>query len=94
MTRAEFETIDFEALMEWAIENLNDVTHEDTLKEFAKEKLENDDFGMVLHIINAVWDNPYGTEYYLYDYSMGTLETPTPITDKEDIEDLIDLEEE
>lgn len=94
MTRTEFEIMDFKDLMEWAIENLKDVTHEDTLKEFAKEKLENDDFGMVLHIINAVWDNPYNTEYYLYDYSMGTLETPTPITDKEDIEDLIDFEEE
>ena len=31
---------------------------------------------------------------YLYDRSMGTLETPTPITCKEDLEDYIDFEEE
>ena len=94
MTREQFENMSFDELMEWANENLDDITHEEILKEFAMEKLQNDDFNMALHIINAIYDNPYDTEWYRYDYNMGTLETPTPITDKEDIEDLIDFENE
>ena len=94
MTRKQFESMSFENLMEWAVEKLDGITTEDTLKDFAMEKLQNDDFGMALHIINAIYDNPYNTEWYRYDYCMGTLETPTPITEKEDIEDLIDFEDE
>lgn len=93
MTRAEFNTMDFESLMVWATENLNDITIEEILKEFAIKKLQEDNFGLAAHIISAIYNNPYDTEYYLYDYSMGTLETPTPITEKEDIEHLIDFEE-
>ena len=89
MTRKEFETMSFEDFIEWAKENLDDVTDEEILKEFAIEKLQDDNFIMALHIINAIYNNPYDTEYYRYDYSMGILETPTPITDKEDLEDLI-----
>lgn len=94
MTRKEFETMSFEDFIEWANENLDYVTDEEILKEFAIEKLQEDNFGMALHIINAIYDNPYVTEYYRYDYSMGTLETPTPITDKEDLEDLIFFDDE
>ena len=94
MTREQFENMSFDELMEWANENLDDITHEEILKEFAMEKLQDDDFNMVLHIVNAIYDNSYDTEWYRYDYNMGTLETPTPITDKEDIEDLIDFENE
>lgn len=94
MTRKEFEDMDFEEVIEWAYENLDDITDEEILKEFAIEKIQNDDFHMGLHIINAIYNNPYSTEYYRYDYSMGTLETPTPIADKEDIEDLINFEDE
>lgn len=89
MTRKEFEAMSFEDFIEWANENLDNVTDEEILKEFAMEKLQDDDFGMALHIINAIYNNPYDTEYYRYDYSMGRLETPTPITEKEDLEDLI-----
>lgn len=94
MTRKEFETMSFEDFIEWANENLDDVTDEEILKEFAINKLQNDDFNMALHIINAIYNNPYNTEYYRYDYCMGTLQTPTPITDKEDLEDLIFFDDE
>jgi hypothetical protein len=47
---------------------------------------------MALHILNAVYNNKYDTEVYMYDYSMGTLETPTPIVDKEDLEPYIDFD--
>jgi hypothetical protein len=94
MTRERFEAMSFDELMEWAYENLDDVTDEETLKQFAMCKLEDDDFGMALHIINAIYDNPYSPEWYRYDYCMGRLQTPSPIADKEDIEDLIFFEDE
>lgn len=94
MTRKKFEAISFDNLMIWAYMNLDDVTDEETLKEFAMEKLQDDNFGMALHIINAIYENPYDTEWYRYDYSMGTLQTPSPIVDKEDIEDLIFFDDE
>ena len=67
MTRKEFETMSFEDFIEWAKENLDDVTDEEILKEFAIEKLQDDNFNMALHIINAIYNNPYDTEYYRYD---------------------------
>lgn len=94
MTRAEFEAIEFDELIELMYENSYDVTSEETLKSFAMDKLQDDDFGMALYIINAIYNNPYDTEWYRYDYSMGTLQTPSPITDKEDVEDLIDFGDE
>lgn len=94
MTRAEFEAIEFDELIELMYENSYDVTNEETLKGFAINKLQDDNFGMALHIINAIYKNPYDTEWYRYDYSMGTLQTPSPITSKDDVEDLIDFGDE
>lgn len=94
MTRKEYEDMSFEEFMEWADEHIDDVKSEEILKDYAMSELRGDSFNMVLHIINAIYENPYSTEWYRYDYSMGTLETPTPITDKEDVEDLIDFEDE
>lgn len=94
MTRAEFENMSFEDLMEYAKKNLNEVTDEETLKQYASENLEDDNFSMVLHIIESIYNNPYNTEFYRYDYSMGIFETPTPITEHSDIEDLIDFDDE
>jgi hypothetical protein len=89
MTREEFEAIEFDELIELMYENFDIITSEETLKSFAMDKLQDDDFGMALHIINAIYENPYDTEWYRYDYSMGTLETPEPITCNEDVDDLI-----
>lgn len=92
MTRAQFEFMEFEDLMEWAVAELNEVTEEDTLIAYAKDSLEKDDLGIVIHILTAIYENPWSTTYYRYDYTAGTFDTPTPICDKEDIMDLIDLE--
>lgn len=91
MTRAVFEKIDFDELLEWLNEYSDVITDEDMLKEFAIDRLHDDNFGLALHIINAIYENPYDTEWYRYDYNMGTLETPCPITSKEDVEDLVDF---
>ena len=95
MTRAEYETMTLDEVIEWAWENLDDVTTEEALLEFAKKKIDDDNLYMAIHILNAIYDSEESYNgYYLYDYSMGTLETPTPITCRDDFEHLIDFDEE
>lgn len=95
MTKAEYEAMSFEELMDWAYENLDDITTEETLISFAKSKLDDDNLGVALHVLNAIYESDCPEDsYYRYDYSMGTLETPCLITEKEDIEDLIFFDDE
>jgi len=95
MTKTEFEEMTLDELLEWANENINDITYEDTLIEFAKHKIDDDNIYMAIHILGAIYNSEEAyNNYYLYDYSMGTLETPTPITCKEDLEPYIDFDDE
>lgn len=94
MTRKQFEALDFDEFMEWARETIEDVTDEDTLIQFVKDKIDDDSFNVAIHVLTAIWENGLpDVEDWRYDYSMGTCETPTPITCKEDLEDLIDFTE-
>ena len=94
MKREQFEDMSLDELTQWAFDNIDDVHFEDTLLEMAKREIDKDNIQIALHILNAVYESdcPDGS-YYIYDRSMGTLETPTPITCKEDLEDYIDFEE-
>ena len=94
MKREQFEEMSFEELLEWAYDNIDDIHSEETLLEMVKHEINEDSLRMALHILQAVYESdcPDGS-YYIYDRSMGTLETPTPITCKEDLEDYIDFEE-
>lgn len=95
MTKAEFENMTLDEVIEWAYENLADVTTEETLLMFAKEKIDDDNIYMAYHILKAIYESGEAyCDYYLYDYSMGTLDTPTPITCKDDFEAYIDFEDE
>ena len=95
MTRTEFEEMTLDEVLEWAWEDMYDLTTEDTLIDFAKQKLDDNNIYMALHILNAIYDSPESYNgYYLYDYGMGTLETPRPITCKEDLEPYIDFDDE
>ena len=95
MKREQFDNMSFEELLEWAYDNIDDIHSEETLKEMVKHEVDEDSFQMALHILSAIYegDCPDGS-YYIYDRSMGTLETPTPIICKEDLEDYIDFDEE
>ena len=94
MTKQQFDEMTLEELIEWAYENLSDVTTEDILLDFAKSKIDDDNIYLAIHVLQAVWNSGESFNgYYLYDYSMGTLETPTPVTCKEDLEHLIDFED-
>ena len=95
MKRENFEALTFDELVEWAYDHLDDVHSEEGLIAMAKHEIDEENLQMAVHILNAVYESdcPDGS-YYLYDRSMGTLETPTPITCKEDLEDYIDFDEE
>jgi hypothetical protein len=95
MKREQFEAMTLDELLEWASENVDDLTTEDVLIEFAKKKIDDSSFNVAMHILAAIWESEEAyKDYYIYDYNMGTLETPTPITCKEDLEDYIDFDEE
>ena len=95
MKREQFEAMTLDELLEWANENINDLTSEEVLIQFAKEKIDDDNIYMAMHILSAIYNSEEAyNDCYLYDYNMGTLETPTPITCKEDLENYIDFDEE
>lgn len=95
MTRTEFEAMSLDELIEWANENISDLTSEEILIQFAKDKIDDDNLSLAMHVLSAIYNSEEAyDDCYLYDYSMGTLDTPTPITCKEDLEHLIDFEDE
>ena len=88
MKREEYNNKDFEEVMEQLNEEKDDITTYETLKDFAKEKIENDDLLVAIHILEALQNDD--AEWYEYDYCMGTCQTPSGITKKEDITHMID----
>ena len=88
MTRLEFEEKPFEDVMSQLNEELDEITTLDTLKSFAKSKIDEGNYFLAIHIIKALRDGR--DEYWWdYDYCMGTLDTPIPLTEKADVEYLI-----
>lgn len=92
MTRQEFESKSFEEVMEQLNEECDSITTIDILKEFIKEKIDSDDLYLVCHLCNAIWNDPDlgDSDWYLYDYCMGTLNTPVCVSKKEHVEHLIE----
>ena len=88
MTKQEFQTKSFDEVLEQLNEERDDITTYETLKEFAIEKINSDDIFVAIHILEAL-QNDVAT-WYEYDYCMGTLQTPSSIQEKEDIEHMID----
>lgn len=88
MTKKELYKMTFTEAVEELSEEVNEITSYDTLKDFVKLQLEEDNIFLAFHILKAMWEDttPFDTDYYAYDYSMGTLDTPTPITQLEDLE--------
>ena len=95
MKREQFEQMTFDELVEWAYENVDDVHTEGGLIGMAKHELDEENLQMAVHILTAIYESECPDDsYYLYDRSMGTLKTPTPIICKEDLKDYIDFDEE
>jgi hypothetical protein len=95
MTKKEWEELTLDEAIDWAYYDYGayELTFEDSLIRFAKEKIDEDNIGLALHVLGAIYNSEEAYNgYYLYDYSLGTISTPTPITCKEDLEDYISFE--
>jgi hypothetical protein len=94
MKKEQFEKMTLEELVEWAYENVDDVHHEDVLIDLAKHEIDEENLNVAIHILTGIYESDEAVNgYYIYDRCMGTLESVTPITCKEDLVDYIDFEE-
>ena len=92
MKREQFENMTLEELVEWAYENVDDVHHEDILINLAKQKIDEENLNVAIHILTGIYESEEAVcGCYIYDCGMGTLEPVTPITCKEDLEEYIDF---
>lgn len=89
MTILELYQKGFNAAVQELSEQRNDITTYETLKEFIKSKIDDDNLIIAAHLTNELNTCEYA-EYYNYDYFMGTLETPTPLKDISDLEGFCD----
>lgn len=91
MTKAEFESKSFDEVMEQLNEECDEITTYDSLIDYIKTELDNDNLGLALFLLDAMYNAPslYDSVWWIYDYSMGTLQTPVNIHCKEDVEHLI-----
>ena len=80
MTREDYNKKNFEDITEQLNEERDDITTYETLKDFAKEKIEEDNLFVAIHILEALENDD--AEWYEYDYCMGTCQTPSGITEK------------
>ena len=96
MTKKEWEELTLDEAIDYADYEygVSELTSEDSLIRFAKEKIDEDDLGLAIHILEAIYNSEEAYNgYYLYDYSLGTMSTPMPITCKEDLESYISFAE-
>ena len=87
MNRNELEKKEYWELIDICIDNISNFTYYDKLKELAMEQVENDNLSVAIDILSCLHLNP--SEYYLYDYSKGIMESPKPIEEKEELIELI-----
>ena len=95
MTKKEWEELTLDEAIDLADfeYGVSELTSEDSLIRFAKEKIDEDNLFLAIHILEAIYNSEEAYNgYYLYDYSAGTTSIPTPITCKEDLEDYISFE--
>lgn len=83
-----FDNLTFSEKLEKLTPYIDDIHTREELLEFAKYQIDEDSIFLALHVLEAV--NGDNAEYYNYDFGMGTLETPTPIKDSDDLEYIID----
>ena len=89
MTREYFETHSFNNVMKKLYEENTNVTTIDMLKILIEKTVIKSQYYLSEHLIKALrnGDDEY---YWLYDYNMGTLDTPVPVNSLDDVIHLID----
>lgn len=75
--------MEFKTLREkcaWLYDNYNTVHTKEDILDYVKNCIDMDYLPTAVHLLNAIIEND--AEYYSYDCSMGTLETPVAIDDE------------
>ena len=92
MTREEFNNKTFDEVLEQLYQENDNITTFEILKEYIKKCVDNEDFNLVLHLVDSIWNDPnsYSSDWYEYDYSMGLLDKPVCLSEKEHVEHLIE----
>ena len=85
MTVRELHEMNFNEAASILCSETDSVTTYESLKEFAKYNIDNDNLYLAMHVLDAI--NRSSGDFYAYDFSMGTLETPTPLLLSSDLED-------
>ena len=84
LSEEEFLENDFDTNLELLLDNeLDNYYSSDELKDLIKDKIDEDDFLCARHLLECIEREE--AEHYIYDWSMGTLEEPTPLRDNEDL---------
>lgn len=89
INKNDFETKSFEEVMEIAMEH-DCICTADDLRNYVIDAVNNADHNLAIHLLETLRD--CFAEYYDYDYTMGTLNEPNPIRDKEDLIDTAYIE--
>lgn len=89
MNRTEFEEKSFNEVMFNLYENTNSITTIQELKNFCKREIDNGHYFLVLWIMQALTQS--SEEFWWdYNYDMGALDIPSPVTGKADVEHFIE----
>ena len=88
MTRIEYEEKSFDEVMMQLNEERDDILDRESILEYAKYLIDDDNLFLAIHILEGVNDDY--AEWYEYDCCMGTLQTPSGITEKEHVEHLLE----
>lgn len=82
-TKEEFEKMNFEELVGYCVVTFDDFCTDLNLKDNAEAAINEDNYNLAIHLLEALRNNP--ADYYYYDEGMGTFMEPQPITCKEDL---------
>ena len=73
----------YEEMCAWCYDNYSDIVTRSDLKDAVINYIEEDNLPTAIHLLEALNNN--SAEYFDYNMSMGSLETPQPINDQFDI---------
>ena len=90
ITRKEFNEMSFAQAWDYCCKQSDCFTDRDTLRASAIQQVQIDNLSIALHLLNTLNNNPFVQYWFYVD---GTTCNLTPIYDKEDLEEFIDIEE-
>ena len=91
MKLSELKTMHLYEALEKLEEEKDQITTREALKHSVIYHIQNDNIFLAAHILSAI--NEKYADYYDYDYCMGTLDKPTPLTSLEDLQDYCEFDE-